>query len=260
MRIFLTLLWATIVPLAAMAKLPANQPNLTIMADPSLLLPLAELAREYSKTTGTPLTIVAEDGRDPAIRIEQGFEAHVLLSADPTLVARLAQSGLIDVFGTLSFARTQLALVAPNELKQTLAFAKHISFAALLFSHPELPIYISDPSTPEGLRAQKLMEGREFSSEIAARAQMKPDREAVLEAIKASPGFGLILAADAVATPGVTILSLLPEETSEPVRYDAVVLASEAMSPARRFTRFLTSEEARAIFSHYGFQPPAIAK
>lgn len=256
MRILFALL-LIVSPLSAEAKLPTTKPNLTVIADPSLLLPLSEIAREYSKGTGTPLTIIAEDSRDPADRIEQGFEAHVLLSADPTLVARLAQRGLIDVFGTLTFARTQLALVAPADMEKSLGLAKHISFAALLFSHPDLPIYVSDPSTPEGLRAQKMGEGREFSHEIVERSVVQADHEGVFNAMKEVPGFGLVLAADAAATPSVTILSLLPEETIESVRYDAVVLASEAMDPARKFTHYLNGKQARTIFKKYGFQPPA---
>ena len=253
-RIVLGIFCASL-PLAASAAklLPAK--NLTVLADSGLMLVMAELARTYSTQTGTALTVIRTTGADPAQQIEQGFEAHILLSPDPTLVERLAQRGQIDVFGTQTFASTQLALVAPYRMKAKLALAKRISFAALLFSQPNLPIYINDPSTTGGLRAQSLMVGREFSHELATRAVVKPSQEDLVETLKAEDSFGLMLASNAVTEPDITILSLLPDSTSEPVRYDAVVLASEAMEQARSFTKFLRTSEAQAILARYGFQP-----
>lgn len=253
-RIFLAFC-SIALPFAASAAKPVPAENLTVLADPSLMLVMAELARTYSSETGTPLTIVRTDTTDPAQQIEQGFEAHILLSPDPTLVERLAQRGQIDVFGTQTFASTQLALVAPYRMKSRLSLAKRISFAALLFSQPDLPIYINDPTTIGGLRAQALMTGREFSHELATRAAVKPSLEAIIDAMASTDSFALMLASNAVAEPDVTILSLLPDTTSEPVRYDAVVLASEAMEQARGFTKFLRSQAAQAILLRYGFQP-----
>lgn len=246
-----------LLPMAGSAQpVATTKDNLTIIAESSLMLPLADLTRLYTKTTGTPLTVLRNDARDPAEQIEQGFEAHILLSANPTLVQRLAQRGLIDVFGTQSFARTQLALVAPYRLKQKLALAKRISFAALLFSQPDMPIYAAAPSTPGGLRAQGLLQGREFSHELAARMVVKENLGEIVDALRKEDALALILAANAVTEPDVTILSLVPENISEPVRYDAVVLASESMEQARAFTKFLASAPAQAILAHYGFQPP----
>lgn len=253
-RIFLSI-FCVLLPLAASAVKPAPAHNLTVLANPSLMLVMAELARDYSTQTGTPLTVISTDNSDPAQQIEQGFEAHVLLSPDPTLVERLAQRGQIDVFGTQTFASTQLALVAPVRMKSRMALAKRISFAALLFSQPDLPIYINDASTTSGLRAQALMTGREFSHELAARAAVEPSLEGILAALREKDAFALMLASSAVAEPDIIILSLLPETTSEPVRYDAVVLASESMDQAREFTKFLRSTEAQGVLQRYGFQP-----
>lgn len=253
-RIFIVLCCVAL-PAAASAAKPAPAGNLTVLADSSLMLVMAELTRTYSAESGTPLTVIRTDTTDPAQQIEQGFEAHILLSPDPTLVERLAQRGQIDVFGTQTFASTQLALVAPERMKSKMALAKRISFAALLFSQPDLPIFINDPTTIGGLRAQALMSGREFSHELAARASVKPSLEAVVEAMETQDSFALMLASNAVTEPDVTILSLLPDTTSEPVRYDAVVLASEAMEQSRGFTKFLRSQKAQAILLRYGFQP-----
>lgn len=249
-------LWLPLASQATPAP-PKRMPNITIIADSSLMLALADLSRLYARLTNTPVTVIRDHSADPARQLEQGFDAHILLSADPTLVERLAQRGLIDVFGTQHFARTQLALAAPARMKKELAVAQRISFAALLFAKPEIPIYMRDPTTPDGLRAQSLMEGREFSHELSTRAEIKPSREAIISALRDTDGFALMLASDAIMEPELTVLSLLPATSSDPVRYDAVVLASEHMDQARKFTKFLHSGAAQNIFLHYGFQPPA---
>ena len=247
-------------PMLSMAKTTAaDARNLTILADDALMLPLAELSRSYATESGTPLTVIRASG-DPAQQIEQGYEAHILLSADPTLIERLAQRGLIDVFGTKAFASTQLALVAPTRMQASLEVVKRISFAAILYKMNELPVYTNDPSTPGGLRAQALVEGRSFSHDLAQRMQVMPNLDAVLETLRKKDGFALMLASNAITEPDMMIVSLLPESTSEPVRYDAVVLASESMENARDFTKFLQSSTAQEILSTYGFQKPSTAK
>lgn len=245
--------WLVLAPLHSARA--AESPNLTVLVEDSLLLPLSEITRIYAKEKGVSLTVIRLRDGDPAHALEQGFDAHILLSADPTLVQRLAQRGLIDVFGTRSFARTQLALVAPYRMKHKLALAQRISFAALLFSQPELPVYTNDPSTPGGLRAQALLDGREFSHELASRMVVKPSFADIIAALQKQDAFALMLAPNAVAEPEIALLSLLPENTSPPVRYDAVVLASDAMEPSRAFTKFLLSDAAQAVFAKYGFQP-----
>lgn len=251
-RTFATLVALWCLSLPAMAK-----DNLTILAEDSLMLPLADITRAYARKNGTPITVIRNESEDPARQLEQGFDAHILLSADPTLVQRLAQRGLIDVFGTQSFARTQLALVAPSRMNARLTVAKRISLGAVLFTNPNLPVYASDPKTPSGLRAQALLEGREFSHELASRMVVEGVYETVLNKLQKEDGFALMLAARASSEPKLSIISLLADTISEPVRYDAVVLASDQMEEARTFTRFLTTSEAQAIFAQYGFQPPA---
>lgn len=242
-------------PLSANASKAPSSQNITVLAAPSLMLVMSELARMYSTESGTPLTVIRTSDTNSAQQIEQGFEAHILLSSDPTMVEQLAQRGQIDVFGTQAFASTQLALVAPYRMKSRLSLAKRISFAALLFSQPDLPIFMNDPMSISGLRAQTLMTGREFSAELAKRAVVKPSLDAIAEAMAKEDSFALILASSAVTEPDITILSLLPETTAEPVRYDAVVLASEAMEQARGFTKFLRTSKAQAVLMRYGFQP-----
>lgn len=234
------------------------QPNLTILVDENLLLPTALLSRHYSSLTNTPLTVVAKSATDAERQIEQGLEAHILLTANQRQIERLAGQGLMDVSSTRPFARTQLALVATRDFDKKDVLAKRISFAALIAATPELPVFINDPSTPEGERSAALLNGNGFSEALAARVQVKGSRAEIIDAMQETHGLGLLLAADAIGQPDITVISILSPELAPAVTYDAVVLASESMQGAREFTRFLQSRRAKEIFSHFGLQAPQL--
>lgn len=236
---------------------PQLKPNLTILVDENLLLPTTLLARHYASLTNTPLTVVAKNITEAERQIEQGLEAHILLTANQSQIARLAGQGLMDVSSTRSFAGTQLALVATKEFDKKDVVAKRISFAALIAATPELPVFINEATTPEGARAAALLRGNGFSEALAARVQVKASRPEVLAAMRETSGLGLLLAADAIGQPDITVISVLSPELAPVVTYDAVVLASESMPDAREFTGFLQSRSARKIFSHFGLQPPS---
>ncbi|MFM9890331.1 MAG: molybdate ABC transporter substrate-binding protein [Rickettsiales bacterium] len=233
-----------------------TKPNLTLLVDEELLLPVSQLARHYASHSATPITVLPKDGPMAANQIGQGLEAHVLITANSELLDNLTSQGLTDVSSNHAVARTQLALVGPENLQRQGLFARHISFAAILVATPELPIYITGADHVEGNRAAKLMEGFEFSDALKARAVIVPDRAAQLAAMRAKPGLALMLAADAIGVPDMAIISLLPSELSVPVDYRAVVLASESMQDSRLLNSFLSSPEALEILNHFGFQAP----
>ena len=81
------------------------KPNLTILMDEDLILPTAALARNYAKSTHTPLTTVVRNP-DTENEIGQGLEAHLILSADNALIERLAAQGLTDVSSIHVFAQS----------------------------------------------------------------------------------------------------------------------------------------------------------
>ncbi len=252
-KILLFLIAAALLASPASATTPAN---LTVLADASLMLPLSQLARAYTNKTGTPLTIAVQGGEAAATQIEQGLEAHVLLTADQPLITSLRNSGVTDVFNARPIVRTQLALVGSSDIMARTDLARHISLAAILYAQSELPIYITPPETHEGARARTLMEGKDYSDILAARAVTLPSREAVLRHLHDSPGFALLLATDALNDPSLKVLSIFPDEIAKPVNYEAVVLASESMDQTRSFIDFLLSDAGQKVFAQFGFQAP----
>ncbi len=235
----------------------APKANLTILTDESMLLPLARLSRSYAAATGTPLTVVLKNADDAERQIEQGLEAHSVISANRALMNRLSEQGLTDVTSRRTVARTPLALVTASPLSKQALVAKRISFASMLAATPGLPIFTSAPGTAEGDLAQALLNRQDFSEKLAPRIHTEATHEEVVEALRDSEGLGLMLAADASTERDLTVLALLPEEISPPLAYDALVLGGDSMEEAKAFVAFLSTARAQAIFAHFGFQTAA---
>lgn len=252
-RILLVL--AAFAGLSGPALAIAPPANLTVLADASLMLPLAQLARGYATSTGTPVAIAVKDGEDAAAQIEQGLEAHLLLTASQPLITSLRNRGLIDVFSAKPIVRTQLALVGSADMART-DLARHISLAAILYAQPELPVYITPPTTHEGLRAQTLVESAAYAEVLSGRTVTLDSRAAIIRRLDHEPGFALLLATDALNNPGINVLSIFADDAVKPVNYDAVVLASESMDETRKFITYMLSPEGQRVFAQFGFQAP----
>ena len=259
MRCILPLITAFAFSMAAHAQ-PAPKmttpANLTILADEAMLLPIARMARAYSSKTKTPLTVVALNAADAEHQIEQGIEAHLVITANAALIGRLSEQGMTDVNSRRALARTQLALVTTSDLNKQADIAERISFASILSATPTLPIFYNEPTSMDGALAQKMRTDSEFSNILNARMASKPTLEEVIASLRDEPSLALILAADAVAEPDMRVLSLLPESISAPVTFEVVVLGSEAMSQARAFSNYLMTKDAQVIFSNLGYKPP----
>lgn len=255
--LILPLFFAALHAHAEPAKMVPNN-NLTILADEDMLLPLAQIARAYSLEKKTPLTVVMKTADEAEAQISQGLEAHIIVTANEPLLNRLIDQGLTDVSSRRPVARTQLALASVGDLGKEADIARRISFASMLYATPGLPVYMDAPTTIEGARAAKLLTNQEFSQVLASRTETKPNHDELIASLRDEPSLGIVLAATTVTEPDVRVVSILADDVSPPVVFDAMVLGSEAMGDAKRFNDYLASTKARAIFAHFGYQPPVL--
>jgi ABC-type molybdate transport system substrate-binding protein len=240
---------------AAEVPRPAQKANLTILSDENMLMPLAQLVRLYAAHTNTPLTVVLKHAEEASAQIEQGLEAHLIITANAPLINRLTEQGLTDVTSRRGIARSPLALVTASELGKEAFVAKRISFAAILNATPDLPVFVDTPESYAGARAQALLTDPEFAALLGTRLIIKADHEEMIEALRDSNGLALMLAADAATETDIKVLALLPETLSPPVLFEGVVLGSESMGDAKELLNYLDSREAQRVFARFGFQP-----
>ena len=258
MRLIVLSLAVLFTCLPAWADTPAtSKANLTILTDEAMLLPLAQIARLYASDSKTPLTIAVKNTQTVQQQIEQGLEAHVIITADTSLIEQLAGLGLTDVSSRKAIARTQLALVTASNLTQQASLAKHISFASILAATPDLPVYADSLEAVEGARVKQLTQGQTFSAGLAARLEEKPTLDELITSLRETPSLGLILAAQAIGEEDIRVVSLLPSDISPEVNYHVLVLGSELMGESKAFANYLSSRTARNVFTTFGYQPPA---
>lgn len=233
--------------------------NLTILADEALIPPLSQLARRYSLTSNTPITLVMLNPDSVILQLEEGMEGHILITAEGKLLAALGERGLMNVGSRKTVARSGMVLVATSERVRKLGLASRISFASVLKATKQLPILTSDKNTPEGARALALESHPTLGAPLADRIAPQTDIEEVFTQLRDRDVLGLILSSQAIGEPDIQIVSLLPDALVPAVSYDAVVLGGELMPEANTFLDFLDSAYAKEIFNRSGYQLPAQA-
>jgi|GEM_PF-4626905 len=235
---------------------PRELTNITVIADPALMMPLSELVRQYSTKHEVSVTLVSSEEKDPETLIGEGMEAHVLISANQELTATLQLRGLIDVFAQNPLVHTDLALV--RRRAGTSDFGQWT--LASLFYHDgnEMPVLILDPKQYiEGARSIAALNANNVS--IDNRIVMNSKKEMIAQ-LKREDSIGIMLATDALLDPELNVVSVLPASQYEPVMFMALVLASESMPEARQLVKFLTDDGSEKIFTHYGFKPADAVK
>ncbi len=69
--------------------------------------------------------------------------------------------------------------------------------------------------------------------------------------------YGVVYTSDAVAEPRVHIVARFPDQSHRPIIYPAALLKDgPAPGEARAFLKYLSSDEARAVFKTQGFGQP----
>lgn len=218
------------------------------------MLPLADLARDYAVRTHTPVTVVVKNATDAQLQIEQGLEAHVVLTANQPLLDRITDQGLADVASRKTVVRSRLALVTTRPVRATLNLAERISFAAILRATDPMPVLTTDATILAGEHSKALFTDQEFSENLRTRLITKPSTEELFNSLRDENALALVLVTSSIHEPDIEILSLLPDSLSPTVKYEVVVLGSELMKESNAFANYLTGRDAQAIWSHYGYQ------
>lgn len=236
---------------------PRELSNLTIIADPSLILPLNALVRDYSIANHIAVTLVSSEEKDPETLIREGMEAHVLISADAGLTTQLQLRGLVDVFAKSPLVRTELVMARRKEDSSSLSGQWTL---ANLFLNQEntIPIFLLDPKHyMEGARSIAALNANEVSFNSRVVISRK---QALIARLKQEESAGILLGPDVLLDPELIVVSVIPETQVEPIIFMALTLASESMSEARHLVKFLQSDAATARFAQYGFKPAALGK
>jgi molybdate transport system substrate-binding protein len=238
--------------LAVLLCLQPARADVTVFAAASLKTALDEIATDWTRSTGTPVTL--SYGGTPALarQIAEGAPADVFLSASVAWMDDLDAKGLIQPDSRRNLLGNRLVLVAragtaPVTLDGTLNLAG-------LLDGGKLSMALVD-SVPAGQYGKEALESLGLWTSVESSVVQSENVRAALKLVALGEApYGVVYASDAVAEAGVTAVATFPEDSHTPIIYPAALTVT-ADPEAGAFLQHLASEEARTVFTANGFMP-----
>lgn len=227
---------------------------LYLYAAASLETPLEIITADFTKKTGEKVVLALGGSGDLARQITQGAPAAIFISANPQWMDHLQQQGLLKEETRLNLLGNGLALVtaacaAPPE--------PGASVASVLGQSATSRIAMGDPaSVPAGAYAREALTALDLWDSAAPRAIYTQNVHAALNwVMRCETQLAIVYESDAIQmkNQGVITAALFPRESHAPILYPMAIIKGESEVPAQRLWKYLSSEQAIAVFLNYGF-------
>jgi molybdate transport system substrate-binding protein len=249
MQILKTISAALLAGLFAFA--PARAADVTVFAAASLSDALTQIGKNYETKTGQHVVFSFAASSALARQIEASSGADVFVSADTDWMDELDAKGLIAKDTRKNLLGNQLVLIAPADLKITLAIGPHFALAKAIGNGR---LAIAEPgSVPAGKYAKAALTALGVWSDVADHtAPAENVRAALAYVARGEVPFGIVYRTDALAEKKVLIVDTFPESSHGPIVYPEA-LTKDAKPEARGFLDYLSSADAKAVFEKAGF-------
>lgn len=234
-------------------KLLASQSrNLTIFAEPNMMVAMTELARIYSKNSNAIISVYFNSSYELISAIDLGEPADLFISAHRDSIKNLRQKGLVDVYNVEYFARDQIALVA-NSSNKKISEIEELSTIEdyLKYLNNNRSTLITDyEGNSSGIFSINYIKNLNLD-QIRLFKKIAEDKSSINNLIKSdSSQYGLLFASQAKSDKDFKILAMTDRKD---IFYQALVIAGNNMEIAREFLRFLKSKQAREVLKKNGF-------
>ena len=232
----------------------ATSTKLTISAAASLRDTLDEIKPLYSQQNSNA-TLTYNYGASGSLQqqIEQGAPVDVFISAGPKQMDALQQKGLLLDGTRKNLLKNQVVLIAPKDSTAITGFKD-------LSSDRVKKIALGEPaSVPAGKYAQEVLTKLKVLDSVKPKAVYAKDVRQVLSYVEAgNADAGIVYLTDAKSSNKVKVVTTAPEDSHSPVVYPIAVLkSSKNVDSAKDFEKFLSGDQAKAVFEKQGFTIPA---
>lgn len=227
--------------------------SLTVSAAISLKDALDELGQLYEQRhPGAKITFNYGGSGTLQHQIEQGAPVDIFVSAATKQMDALQSEGLLDPGTRRNIVSNELVLIVPAGAERVKGFAN--------LAAPEVKtVALGEPATvPAGMYARQMFEHLGMLPAIEKKTVYAKDVRAVLTYVETgNADAGVVYRTDAQTSTKVRVVAAAPAGSHDPIVYPAAVLKdSKSIAAARAFLEFLSSDEARAIFTKFGFTAP----
>lgn len=227
--------------------------TLTVSAAISLKDALDELGHLYEQRhPGVKITFNYGGSGTLQHQIEQGAPVDIFFSAATKQMEALQSEGLLVPGTRRNIVGNELVLIVPAAEERVKGFAD--------LTAPEVKtVALGEPATvPAGMYARQMFEHLGMLAAIEKKTVYAKDVRTVLTYIETgNADAGIVYRTDAQTSIKVRVVTTAPAGSHDPIVYPAAVLKdSQNVAAAHAFLEFLSSPDARAIFTKFGFTAP----
>lgn len=229
---------------------PAEKTEIMISAAASLKNCIQDLSAMYTEKN-PQVTITSNFGASGALQqqIEQGAPADVFFSAGIKQMNALKEKGMMLDSSVKNILENKVVLITPKS-------AASLDFFEDLAKTSVKKIGVGEPkSVPVGQYTEQIFQNLGLTDKVASKLIFAKDVREVLSWVETgNVDAGVVYETDAKISKDVTICSTAPEGSHKKVIYPVgVVKASKHADEAQKFVDFLFSDEAKQVFTRYGF-------
>lgn len=244
-----------VLPAAGFGQADAARPRVAAASD--LQFALQEIAGQFARDTGASVDLVFGSSGTLARQLIAGAPFDLFLSADQSLVFKVAEAGLAPDTG-VTYARGRLVLFAPpgSRIKPESGMA---GLRANLARGEIRRFAIANPEhAPYGRAAEAALRTHRLWDLVRPRLVLGENVSQAAQFAVSGNADGGIVAYSLTLAPALRGRGsswLIPERDHPPLE-QRMVLLKRAGPVAARFYRYLQEEPARATLERYGFARP----
>lgn len=243
-KIFLTALLLSQIVAKNVYAVPTK--NLTIFAEPNLMLAMTKLARIYSKQSNVIVSVNFNSSEELLDQIDQGEPADLLITASHKAIAKVKQKGLADYYNIGFFAKDQIVLVSPRKTATASTESNEVDLETFLteLNSLESTIITDSSGSSSGDNAIQYLDDLNLEK-LKVFNKLPEDESSILKLIKNNEKhYGLLFLSQVYDDQDLTIVA---HSKKSDIFYQALVVLGYNMETAREFLRFLKSKTAKDI-------------
>lgn len=221
-----------------------------VFAAASLTDSLKQVAAAYEKQSGDKITFNLGASSTLARQIEEGAPADIFFSADEARMDGLEKKGLIDTSTRKSRLGNSLVVVVAADSALQIQSASDLTNASVN------KIALADPkAVPAGIYAKAWLEKQQLWPAIEPKVVPTENVRAALAAVESeNVEAGVVYKTDADISRKVKVACEVPARDAPVISYPmALVMESKQPEAAKKFLRYLDSDDAAKVFEKFGF-------